>query len=224
MQAAVRLSIAILLAVLTRPAAARDIYVNNQAGDDGATGYYEQNMVGRAGPVRTVAKALRLAQNGDRILLANTGQPYRESVSLVGSRHGGTPSQRFRIQGNGATLDGSAPVPDEAWEHYRGDVFRFQPLKTQCQQLFFGDRPLSRAIASRFSEAPPDLALHQWCLYNGAIYFRVQRGRLPANYRLTYAQKQVGITLYHVDYVTISDLTVQGFQLDGINAFNTGGL
>jgi hypothetical protein len=31
----------------------------------------------------------------------------------------------------------------------------------------------------------------------------------------------VGITLYHVEHVGIVDLTIQGFQLDGISAFNS---
>lgn len=221
MQPAVRLLIATLLAVLARPADARDIYVDNRGGDDGATGRHEQYTADRAGPVRTITKALRLAQNGDRILLANTGKPYRESISLVGSRHGGTPVQRFVIQGNGAILDGSAPVPSEAWEHYRGDVFRFNPLKTEHQQLFLKDRPLLSVIASRFSDTPPKLEPLEWCLHHGYIYFRIERDRLLADYDLSYAEKETGITLLHVEYLTIADLTIQGFQIDGISAFNS---
>ena len=53
------------------------------------------------------------------------------------------------------------------------------------------------------------------------IYFCVERTKLPADYQLTYTRQQTGITLYHVDYATIADLTVRGFQLDGINLFNT---
>jgi len=141
MRLVVRSSIVILLAVLARPAVGRDLYVNNQSGDDGATGHQPRVMPDRTGPVKTIVKALRLAQNGDRVVLAATGQPYRESVSFVGSRNGGTPSQRFVLQGSGAILDGSAPVPAYAWEHYRGAVFRFRPLNAEYQQLFFEDRP-----------------------------------------------------------------------------------
>ena len=39
--------------------------------------------------------------------------------------------------------------------------------------------------------------------------------------RITYAEKEVGVTLYRVKWVAIEDLTVQGFQRDGINAFNS---
>lgn len=221
MPSAARLLIVTLLALLTRAADARDIYVNNRGGDDGATGHHAEFTADRSGPVRTIAKALRLAENGDRILLANTGRPYRESISFVGSRQGGTSLQRFVLQGNGAILDGSAPVPEGAWEHYRAGVFRFNPLKTECQQLFLKDRPLARVIANRFADAPPKLEPLEWTLHNGYIYFRVQHDRMPVDYDLSYAEKETGITLYHVQYVTIADLTVQGFQIDGINAFNS---
>ena len=41
---------------------------------------------------------------------------------------------------------------------------------------------------------------------------------MPDEYPLFYAAQTVGITLYEVHDVIIRDLTVQGFQLDGINA------
>ena len=55
----------------------------------------------------------------------------------------------------------------------------------------------------------------------GQIYFCVEQTKLPGDYRLSYARQQTGITLFHVDYVLITDLIVQGFQLDGINLFNS---
>ena len=99
--------------------------------------------------MRTITRALQLAGNGDTIVLANTNVPYRENISLVGSRHSGTPQQPFTIRGNGAILDGSAPVPPEAWESYRGAVFRFSPPRMGYQQLFLDDRPAVRVFASR---------------------------------------------------------------------------
>jgi hypothetical protein len=41
---------------------------------------------------------------------------------------------------------------------------------------------------------------------------------MPRDYELSYTALTVGITLYEVRHVVISDLVVQGFQLDGINA------
>jgi hypothetical protein len=55
----------------------------------------------------------------------------------------------------------------------------------------------------------------------GFVYFCVDPLKLPEDYALTYAQRRVGITLFHVDGVRILNLTVEGFQLDGINAYNS---
>ncbi|MHC4399790.1 MAG: right-handed parallel beta-helix repeat-containing protein [Planctomycetota bacterium] len=202
---------------------ARDIYVDNFAGDDAFTGQQPRSMSDMSGPVRSINRALKLARQGDRIVLKNTGEPYRESISVVGSRHSGYSARPLIIEGNGAILDGSAPVPAEAWEHYRGPVFRFRPPRLAYQQLFQNDRPVDRVIASRESDDPPPLGPLQWCLFRGHVYFSVDPDStdLPRGHALTHTHRRVGITLFHVDRVAIANLTVQGFQLDGINACNS---
>lgn len=215
------LAVLVVSIALASPTVAREIFVNNVAGDDGATGQQPTAMPDRSGPVKTITRALCLALQGDHIILANTGTPYRESISLVGSRHSGFSSRRFCIFGNGAILDGSAPVPPEAWEPYRGPVFRFRPPRTAYQQLFLNDRPLPQVVVHHPFDAPPELAPLHWCLHGGYIYFCIEPTKLPGAYPLSFACQPVGITLFHVDRVCISDLVVQGFQLDGINAFNS---
>ena len=212
---------ALVSILLVAPAAGRDIFVSNTAGDDRFTGDQPRSAADATGPVRTITRALELAGAGDRIVLAKTGEPYRESVSLVGSRHSGYPHRPLTIEGNDAILDGSAPVPPNAWENYRGAVFRFRPPQTAYQQLFINDRPAVRVTATRRAGSPPKLQPLEWCLLGGYVYFCVHPDKLPADYRLTYAQKQTGITLYHVERVGIVNLTVQGFQLDGINLNNS---
>lgn len=214
-------SITVVLLVLAMPAHARDIYVNNVEGDDTSNGGESVNVRTRNGPVRTLAKALRLAMPGDRIVLTNTGLPYRESVSLVGWRNGGSGVHPLVIEGNGAALDGSAPVPPDAWEHYRDAVFRFHPPQGAYQQLLYEGKPVRRVFASMTADAPPQLQPGEWALVQGWIYFCVHPRRLPDSYSLSYAEKTVGITLYHVRDVTIQNLIVQHFQLDGINAANS---
>src|SRR3990172_3435458 len=137
----------LVLTLLAAPmASGRDIHVNNLDGDDSFTGRRAGNLSDWSGPVRSIARALELAVQGDRIVLANSGEPYRESISLAGSRHSGDVLRPLVIEGNGAILDGSAPVPAEAWEHYRGPVFRFRPPGLAHQQLFLGDRPAPRGV------------------------------------------------------------------------------
>jgi hypothetical protein len=210
-----------LVLAICSTAVGRDIFVDNTAGDDRSTGQEPQAMTPQNGPVRTITKALKLAATGDTIMLANTNIPYRENISLVGSRNSGTPKQPFTIRGNGAILDGSAPVPPDAWQSYRGPVFRFSPPRMGYQQLFLDDLPAVRVFVGRTAVAPPELQPCQWCSLRGQIYFCVEPTKLPGDYRLSYAFQQTGVTLLHVDYVVIADLIVQGFLVDGINAFNS---
>lgn len=217
----VPLTALILCLLLAAAAAARDIYVSNVAGDDHYTGLSSEGRDDGSGPVNTIGRALRLATAGDRIVLAKTGEPYRESIALVGSRNSGYPNAPFTIEGNGAILDGSAPILPAAWKHHAGSVFRFQPPQKGFQQLFLDGRPAQRVPVSHLSDSPPKLEPLQWAMQGGCIYFCVEPTKLPSDYRLSYARLATGITLYHVDRVAISDLTVQGFQIDGLSAFNS---
>ena len=67
-------------------ACARDLYVNNVSGDDRFNGSAANAQGGKNGPWRTIARALRSAEKGDRINLAATEQPYRESITLQAGR------------------------------------------------------------------------------------------------------------------------------------------
>jgi len=212
-----RVSLALAIALSSfGSAAARDIFVNNLTGSDLSDGSAAQASGQGVGPVRTIRKALRLARKADRIVIGNTGQPYRECVTLQGAKNSGWPDSPFEIVGNGAVLDGSAAVPDRAWEHYHDGVFRFQPQRMAYQQLFHDGRPLERIRVAGHAELT-DLEPMQWCLFDRYVYFRPEAGRLPPSYALTHCHETAGITLYQVAHVVISDLTVQGYQLDGIN-------
>jgi hypothetical protein len=210
-----------LVLTLCSTAFGRDILVDNTAGDDHQTGQESQAVTLHDGPVRTITRALQLAASGDTIVLANTGVPYRENITLTGSRNSGTHEQPFTIRGNGAILDGSAPVPPEAWQSYSGSVFRFSPRRLGYQQLFLDDRPAVRVFVSRAAVDVPELQPRQWCSWRGEIYFCVDPTKLPSDYHLSYASQQTGVTLMHVDNVVITGLIVQGFRLDGISIFNS---
>jgi hypothetical protein len=199
----------------------REVFVDNAGGDDRFSGQQPRDPGGMGGPVRTLAKALRLAGPGDSIVLAKTDAPYRESLSLTGSRHSGAAQQPFAIQGNGAILDGSVPAPGEAWELYKGAIFRLRSRATGYPQLFIDGRPAVRVFAPQAAKRPPELQPRQWCSLEGRIYFCVEKTKLPGDYKLSYAHDQTGITLFHVEYVRIANLTVQGFQVDGISLCNS---
>jgi hypothetical protein len=213
--------VVLLVSLVARAAAGRDIYVDNVSGSDSFSGQQARNIAGLNGPLRTIAAALRTAQSADHIILAQTDQPYRESISLVGRRHSGYADNPLVIEGNGAILDGSAKVSPTAWEHHRDNVFRFHPPRMGSGQLFLDNRPARRVAAESQAGPEPKLEPLHWYSRDGLIYFAVEPDKLPADYNLTYAQKDVGVTLFHVRNVAIIGLTVQGFHLDGINAHNS---
>ena len=203
--------------VTVPPSSARDIYVNNVAGDDHQPGNAPTASSEESGPTRTIRRALKLALFGDRVILENTGQPYRESISLEGPDNSGSKMTPFVLDGNGAILDGSLPVPAVAWRPVAGDVFAFQPPRTSfCLLILDGkltERP-SDVSGSDYSLLKPK----QWSLTNRQFLFRVEPDALPSNYDLSYTALPVGVTLYGVRNVVIRNLFVQGYRLDGINA------
>ncbi|MBC8351828.1 MAG: right-handed parallel beta-helix repeat-containing protein [Planctomycetes bacterium] len=206
--------------LLSTASSARDIFVDNIAGDDRRDGSTER-VSGRAGgPVRSLRRALALASGSDRVVLQDTGEPYRESVTLQAGKHTGVPTRPFTIVGNGATLDGSAPVPQDAWKHVDGNTFRFRPSRTSFQILFIDGKPLVRRFVQR-ELGFPKLQPLEWCLFDRDVYFCVEKDKLPGHYDLSHTALPVGITLYEARNIVITDLVIQGFQLDGLNAHDS---
>ena len=193
-----------------------DLYVDNIAGDDSLDGRSPSiGREGHTGPFRTISRALRIAGPDSRISLARTAKPYRESFTLVGRAH-----DRIVLEGNGAIIDGSLPVPPDAWEHFTDDIFRFRPRLMTYQQLLLNDLPLDRQTRTDGEPGLPYLSPLHWSLLDGYIYFRVPRDKVPRDLALSHCGSAVGITLYSVDGAAIHNLIVQGFQVDGVNAIS----
>lgn len=212
-----RLLLTLSIVVLALPAAAGDVFVNNVTGDDRLDGSAPVRGDGYAGPTKTIARAMELAQKSSRVVLAKNDQPYRESLSLSARNHNGVPGRPFVIVGNGAVLDGTKPIPQQAWEHYFEHVFRYRPYWLGQQMLFVNGEPLLRRPGGVPRKKPPTLAAREWDAAAEWVYFRVDEGRSPLDYAISQAVLPVGVTLYQVSDIEISDLTVQGFRLDGIN-------
>jgi hypothetical protein len=199
------------------PAIARDVFVNNIAGNDRFDGRNAVNEWG-SGPVRSLDRALRLVDRGGRIVLANSDEPYREMISLSDVHHRGYPDQPLVISGNGATLDGTVTAAPGAWRYENDHIFSFRPRRLAYQQLFRDGQPLTHVRRASFLGSRIGLQPLEWTLLADRVALRVEDGRLPEQYALRHAGLQTGITLYNTQYVRIEDLIIQGFQQDGINA------
>ncbi|MCA9247082.1 MAG: right-handed parallel beta-helix repeat-containing protein [Planctomycetales bacterium] len=206
-----------LLLTFAIPAAAGEVYVNNLIGSDRADGRSATPEGKTTGPTRSIGRALERVRKADRLIIANTGQPYYEAISLCEGKHCGRDTRPFEIVGNGAILDGTLPVEPSAWNFRGNDVFRFQPGWLSSQMLYLDGKPAQRR--QRLADgAWPQIDPLEWLLRDGRVYFRVEPTKIPEDYALRYAARQTGITLHHVRHVKITDLIVQGFALDGVNA------
>lgn len=207
---------ALIVLLAAHVATARDIHVHNLRGDDHLDGSRPAGVARGSGPVRTIGKALRLVRPGDRVVVANTGQPYRESLVLCGSRHSQSFAGPFILEGGGAVLDGTASVPPERWQHHLDDVYCFAPECLGYQQLYLGGRPAVRHPTAPADHSLPELQPLEWCLAQGKIFFRTEPLRMPQEYALSYSVLGAGLRLYFVQDVLVRDLTIQGFQTDGV--------
>lgn len=191
-------------------------FVDNVSGQDSNTGRSPEVGPLQAGPFRSITRALQVAQRGDTIVLSKTDTPYAESITLSGPRHSGFQGSPFRLVGSGATLVGTQEILPQQWEVLGPDLFAVRPADGAFQQLYLGDRPATFQAVTK--DQWRELEPLSWTLLHGHIIFRVEEGRLPQDYRLAYSGQSTGITLYNVEHVTVENLTVQGFWLDGVNA------
>ena len=199
-------------------APARDIYVDNEKGDDRYVGQYPLPGNVSDGPCRTIARALFLAKAGDRLILAKNAEPYRESVTLQGPRHSGLTTTPFRLVGNGATLDGRSPIRSSVWQPLRDDLYRFQPATMSAGMLFKDGESIAPRRGRIADVRPSQLSPGEGFLFQTHYYFRAERGKIPHEYELSAAALPVGITLCDIHNVVIEDLVIHGFQLDGLSA------
>jgi hypothetical protein len=195
-------SIALLVATAAEMAAARDLFVNNVVGQDTNRGSRAVQRSGD-GPVRTLDQALRLVRRGDRIVIANTGEPYREMISICDVGQRGYSDLPLVIQGNGATLDGTVVAADGAWKHENDNIYSYRPRRLTYQQMFLDGKPLARVRSEYYSGGVLPLKPLEWTLLADRIAFRVEEGKLPEQYSLRHAGLQTGITLYNTENVRI---------------------
>ncbi len=210
----------ILLAVflLVPRAMGSDIFVDNLAGDDRSDGRSRLRSRNGTGPVRTLDRAMRVANTGDTINIINNNVPYYGSLNLTGGKHSGNNVVPFRIVGNGATISGARKVATSAWREHSGDVWSIEPPKKGRYMLLRDGEPVARYATAFDSPFPEGLPEGQFAVCRGRIFYRAAKRALLSENEFAIAQGTSGISLWGVRYVIIQDLKVQHFRIDGVNA------
>jgi hypothetical protein len=194
------------------------IYVDNRRGSDAFDGSDPEPIDTRFGPVKSIRRATLLAKPSDTILLANTGVPYSESISLTGSRHSGISELPFRIVGNGSIVDGSRPVPAAAWKRFDNNLWIMTPWRKGHYQLLRGFQPVPEHRLKTGADSPESIPAGSWSAWHGSIYYQAKQLEQPEDIPFRVAYHSVGLTLYKVHNVEIRDITFRHFRMDGLNA------
>jgi hypothetical protein len=197
-----KLALALLAAVAPiRPApaaepapAGRDLRVDPKAGDDAADGV--------AAPVKTIKRAIRLAQPGDTVHLATAR--YFESADLSGKH--GEPGKPITLDGHGSVLDGSEPVRAADWEALGGGLFRKVKLLPRTDDAIVGRwfflwdgkmNHMGRTSKGKSAplKKPADLQPGEWTYVKDedAFYLRLAEGQGLDGAAIRYPARSSGV-------------------------------
>jgi hypothetical protein len=213
-----QIAFVVALAIFGQSVRAAEIYVDNRHGSDGYDGEARLPTGGKTGPTQTLRRAFQLVEDGDTIIMANRGVPYFESISMVGRRHSGVRLRRFTLIGNGAVISGARQIPPSAWRSHGEGLWQMRPWRKGHYQILLNGRALAEHRQKKSEINFPKIPKGQWAAWRGSVYLKTdpitQIEKLP----LSFAALEAGITLYAVHDVVISDVIIQHFRLDGINA------
>jgi hypothetical protein len=205
-----------LIALVPRWSEAGTIYVNNALGDDRASGLFPELRALGDGPVATIRRAFEIAHGSDSIVIANTGLPYSESVTLDRPDLVGAEVFPLVIEGNGAVLRGAARLSPDVWRRVAKDTYRYQPYRKGHYQLIVNGTPADEVPVDSAANTLPTLAPMQWCAFRGYVYFRVEPTKFIDQYEFEAPLFDVGLGLHNARNVVVRNLNFEMFRLDGV--------
>ena len=157
---------------------------------------------GRTQPVKTIARALRLAQPGDTVHL--TPGRYLESADFT-KKHG-SPGKPITLDGHGAVLDGSEPINADDWEALGNDLYRKAHLLPRFDDAMRGrwfflwnGRMNRMGLCSKGPslplKMPAELQPDEWTYVKDedAFYIRLPAGRSLADANIRYPARSSGV-------------------------------
>lgn len=199
--------------------AGRILNVHPETGNNGNDGV--------TAPVKSIARAVALAQPGDTVLLAPV--TYYESVNL-GSK-AGLPDQPIIIDGQGATIEGSAPVKAADWESLGGGLFRKVNLVSTAggsyvgRWFFLWDGRMNHMGRTSKGPSQPlkkvaDLQAGEWTyvLEENAHYLKIPEGQTLDAANIRYPALANGVSLSRKGaHLIIRNITATHVYNDGFN-------
>ncbi len=197
---------------------APDLHVDPTAGDDSNNG--------RSAPVKTIARAMKLAQPGDTIHL--TPETYYESADFT-NKHG-LPGKPITLDGHGAVLDGSEPVTSAEWKMVAPDLYRRQKIYKTTDDaivarwflLWDGKMQRMNRCSKGPSEPlkiPEDLQPGEWTFVRedgDAFYLKLAPGQKLDEANIRYPARSSAV----VQSIAGSWLTVK--NVTGMHVYNDG--
>ena len=210
-------------AMVRRPVGAKpnstELRVDPAAGDDANDG--------RDQPVKTIARAIKLAQPGDTIHL--TPGTYYESADFT-NKHG-LPGKPITLDGHGAVLDGSEPVTSAEWEKVAPDLYRRIKLYPRTDDAIVGrwfllwDGKMQRMGRcskgpSEPLKTPADLQPGQWTFVKEeeAFYLKIAPGQELDTANIRYPKRSSAVIQSQAgSWLTVKNITGTHVYNDGYN-------
>jgi hypothetical protein len=217
-------------AAVSATATGRDLFVDPAAGDDRADGLAPKPRAG-SGPVKTIARGIKLAMAGDTVHLAPA--TYREAV-VFHDRHG-EPGRPIVLDGHGATIEGADLLQPAEWEQvspglYRNDrLYRPQVLAPEHgvveRWFYLFDGRMNHMGRSSKAPSPPlkrpeDLKPGEWTIVvkDHAFYIRIDPSRSLAACKIALPRLSSAVLLSgHCSHIVVRNLTGTHVLNDGYN-------
>lgn len=209
---------------------AATLHIDSWNGDDQGDGSAEQ-------PVKTIRRAVALAQPGDVIQMKRGETPIYDSIVL--RNKSGMAEQPITFDGGGNTLIGTQSIRTEEWELVSAGLYRTDKL--MAGELAAGDNKRNAPRVNRFFFVindqvnlmgrsskgdkapflkPEDLAPGEWTFVNdeAAFYLAVEPNQSLAEHQIEIPVLQNGLaTRGACNHWRIRNLHVRRFQNDGFN-------
>lgn len=197
----------------------RALRVDPRSGDDKNDGV--------ANLLKTIARAIRVAQPGDTIHLATAR--YFESADLTNKN--GEPGKPITLDGHGAVLDGSEPVRAADWESLGGGLFRKVKLLPRTDDAIVGrwfflwDGKMNHMGRTSKGKSPPlkkpaDLQPDEWTYVKDedAFYIRLAPERSLDAANIRYPKRSSGvIESGKGSHLTVRNIIATHVYNDGYN-------